>query len=112
MNIFDMLGNPSARRSDEIFRFEQDEIIVDTCRVADSSKPWETGVYHPSYNDGQCIIVALYDTKEEAKAGHDKWVRIVTAEKLPAQIKDVSDCFWAQLARGVDGDMVFEKGKK
>jgi len=88
--LFDFLSMAANYEDRKIARYEKDDILVDTCAVNDSDQPYETGVVHPQYNNGECIIVELYDTKKEAKIGHKKWVKTMTAEKLPKVIKDVS----------------------
>lgn len=74
----------------KVARFEKGKVIVDTCAVTDSDKPYETGISHPSYNKGDWVIVELYDTKGEAKIGHKKWVKKLTSKRLPKTLKDVS----------------------
>lgn len=78
--------------------------LVDTAAVTDSEQPFETAVQHPRYNEGAIVIVELYDTREEALAGHERWVKTMTAKKLPATLKDVSTCEVVDigLALGVD----------
>jgi hypothetical protein len=44
-------------------------ITIDTCEAFDTGS-WETGVNR----NGGWIIVQQYDSKEEAKAGHKKWI--------------------------------------
>ena len=73
-----------------IARYEQGGLVVDTCAVTDSDEPYETGICHPNYNEGDWIIVEMYNTKKEAKKGHKKWVRKMTSKKLPKDLKDVS----------------------
>lgn len=87
--FFNMMDNYEERK---IARYEKDEITIDTAMVTDSDKDYETGIKHPNYNNGKWIITELYDTKEEAKEGHDKWVKIMTTDKLPDKLKDVSTC--------------------
>ena len=66
-------------------------LIVDTCGgINDSDHTYETAIAHPDYNDGKWIIVEEYHTKEDAQIGHEKWVKAMTADSLPAQIRDVS----------------------
>ena len=87
--FFSMTGNYEERK---VARYTKDGVDISTAAVNDSSKPFETAIGHAQYNDGKWIIVELYDTKEEARKGHDKWIEIMTAKKLPAIIKDVGDC--------------------
>lgn len=80
-------GNHDERKIDS---YDENGVFVDTCAVSDSEQPYETAVSHPSYNDDELIIVQLYNTKEAAQKGHDKWVKKMTAKELPKAIKDVS----------------------
>ena len=93
-DFFEMLGNHEQRA---VARFEQDGLIIDTCTVTDSAQPYETGICHSAYNDGKWIIVELYDTKEEAQTGHDKWVKLMTADEFPGSLRDVSSASIMQL---------------
>jgi hypothetical protein len=81
---------------------EKSGLIVDTCAVTDSDEPFETGICHPNYNDGKWVIVEMYSSKEKAQEGHEKWVKIMTAKKLPANLKDVSTCELVKLSRLLD----------
>lgn len=72
--FLDMMGSHSQRK---IANDEVDGGVVDTCAVTDSAKPFETGIAHPAYNDGEWVIVELYDTREEAEEGHRKWVKVM-----------------------------------
>jgi len=96
-----MLIAPYEER--KVDRFEKDKLIVDTCAASDSEKPYETGISHPLYKEGKWVIVEEYDTKEEAKKGHKKWVKIMTAENLPEYIEDVSSAEVAKLRNTIYG---------
>lgn len=80
--MFDMIGTHPARL---VGRFEKDGLTVDTCKVTDSMQPYETAIEHPFYRNGEWVIVEMYDSKEEAKIGHDKWVALMNVDndKLP-----------------------------
>jgi len=90
-----MIGNHDERVVAP--QYSKDGIYVDTCMVTDADKPYETGIEHPNYKDGVMIIVELYLTKTEAIAGHKKWIKILTSDKLPKSIKDVSTASIAML---------------
>ena len=80
-------------------------LIVDTCGgINDSDHTYETAIAHPDYNDGKWIIVEGYHTKEDAQIGHEKWVKAMTADSLPAQIRDVSTATVARMKDSVNGD--------
>lgn len=75
---------------------------VDTVRVTDCDQPFETAISHPLYNKGDWIIVENYDTKEDAKLGHAKWVERL--EALPKSFTDVNQCHIAKIAEKVFGE--------
>jgi len=90
MGMFDFLEmKPHEERKVKNFKGKEG-LVVDTASVGDTSHPFETGITHPLYNDGEWIIVEEYDSKKDAKKGHGKWVGIMTAKKLPNKIEDVS----------------------
>lgn len=114
LGIFDFMqdfGNYEERKIDT---YSEGDLFVDTCAVSDSTKPYETAVAHPRYNEGKMLIVELYDTKEKAQIGHDKWVKIMTAEKLPLTIEDVSTANIIQFGEsiGVDMTIISERAKE
>lgn len=88
--MFDFLDMAGTHEDMAIGRYESGGGIVDTCAVDDADQPYETGIYHNSYNEGDWVIVQLYDTKEEALEGHRKWVGIMTYAELPENLLDVS----------------------
>ena len=85
--MFGGMFNFMMMQPEPIARFELPDVfgrqglIVDTCGgINDSEHEYETAVAHPSYNNGEWIIVEGYDTEEDALNGHNKWVKIMTAE--------------------------------
>lgn len=107
MGMFDFLFMAGDYDQRAVARYEEGDVFVDTCRVYDSDQPYETAVSHPKYNDNKLIIVQLYDTKEEAQAGHDFWVKTMTSESLPDTIEDVSTAKIKKFLNafyGYDGD--------
>ena len=48
---------------------------IDTCAVDDRSWNYETAIQHEQFRGGEWIVVRGYDSKEEAEAGHDMWVK-------------------------------------
>lgn len=62
--------------------------VIDTCRVTDSSNAYEIDITHPYYNNNRWVIVETYDTKEEARRGHKKWVDIFSSPELPEVLTD------------------------
>ena len=47
----------------------------------------------------------MYDTKEAAQKGHNKWVKKMTAKELPKAIKDVSTAGVIKLADALGVDL-------
>ena len=85
--------------------FGKQGLIIDTCGgMSDSLHNYETAVQHPEYNDGKWIIVESYDTEEDAHNGHEKWVKIMTSDFLPAELKDVSTATIALLCDEFGGN--------
>jgi hypothetical protein len=82
--------------------------VVDTCEASDTLHPYETAVKHKNYNDNRWIVVEEYDSKDGAIAGHERWVKIMEAEKLPTELKDVSSCGIAVLRNALCGEMTFK----
>lgn len=89
-SFMDMAGNYKERLVANYTNKNNDRIQVDTAAISDSDQPYETGIIHPGYNDGDWIIVEVYDTIKEAKVGHKRWVKKMTARSLPNQLLDVS----------------------
>lgn len=85
--IAGMAGNYEERK---LGRYFKDGVFVSTAYVSDSDYPFETGVAHPDYNNHEVIVVESYTSKSEAFLGHKKWVKIMTAKKLPSTLLDVS----------------------
>lgn len=94
-DFFSMANNYNKRRVDH---FEKGKLVVDTCSVNDGEHPYETGVSHPKYNDGDWVIVEGYDTKKDAQKGHNAWVKKMTAKILPASLKDCLNSGIAKLS--------------
>ena len=89
--MFDFLGMVGNYEQRVVDNHTCDDYIVDTAAVNDSAQPYETGIKATEYNNGDWIIVELYDTKSEAIAGHSKWVEAMK-EGPPDTLKDVSSC--------------------
>lgn len=106
--FLDMANNYDQRKVD---CFEKGDLVVGTVAVSDGKQPYETGVQHPAYNDGKWVIVEGYDTKEDAQAGHDRWVEKMTSNNLPHTLEDCANAEIGQLARDAGCDMSFEVGQ-
>lgn len=86
-NFLKDVGNYEDRK---VGRYDDGDISISTCAVSDGSKPFETAISHPDYNNNGWIIVESYDTREEAKNGHQKWIETVKAS-LPDNLSDVGN---------------------
>ena len=93
-NFFSMADNYDERK---IANSVAGEAEIDTCYVNDGSHDYETAIAHPSYNGGQWIIVEAYDTPDQAKDGHYKWVNIMSANNLPEYLDDCQNAMISQL---------------
>jgi len=112
MGLFSFLEDEGTHNQRKVARFEQGEsIIIDTCEVSDGTDPYETAVMHPEYNDGKWIIVQSYRTREDARRGHDDWVRTMTSRVLPKSLKDCGNAGITELLEMVGGQMEFVRGE-
>ena len=105
-SFMSMANNYEERKVD---RYEADGLIIDTCAVTDSDQPYETGVSHHAYNNGDWVIVELYPTREAAQAGHKKWVEKMTAKELPKSLVDVGTAEVKKLGEALGVDFENEK---
>ena len=89
----------------KVERCETGNLIVDTCEVSDQPDPYnfETAVFHPDYNNGEWIIVELYEIEGEALLGHKKWVKVMTSDNLPKQLTDISKVAVCQFKDKLEG---------
>ncbi len=112
--LFDFLKDADNYEDRKVDRYDgKNGLCIDTVRVSDSDKPYETGIKHLSYNDGDWVIVEMYDTKEDAQTGHDIWVKKMTADKLPDELVDMSLAEAATLSFEIGGkSRVYNKGLK
>lgn len=95
------MGNYEKRK---VARYEDGEILISTARCSDGTKPYETAIMHPDYNNGEFIIVQAYDTKEEAAKAHDAWVNLVKFNSLPDPLVDCGNSQIAQFATSLCKD--------
>lgn len=77
-------------------KYEKNDVFVSTVCAFDTGR-YETAISHPFFNDNELIIVEEYDSSIDAEHGHKKWIKMMTAKKLPKQIKDISTCGIAML---------------
>ena len=97
----------------KVDRYEGKDFFISTAGVPDSTFPYETAVKHPNYNGGSIVIVENYNTIEEAKEGHKRWVGLMTAKVLPEGMVDVGQAGIARLAdRAYDNEEWRIKPKK
>ncbi len=107
LNMFSSLANLQSKPVD---RYEEGDLYVSTVWINDSEKEYETAVAHPLYKEGKLIIVECYDSEEEAQIGHDKWVKIMTQEKLPSVLEDNNTSVIGTVLReSQGGSLLYEK---
>lgn len=112
-DFFQMYGNHEQRK---VARFEDEEkwMTIDTCAVSDCGDfEYETGIQSPLYNGGKWVIVE-YKTREEAEAGHERWVE--TMKNPPAVLFDTQQSDIARIAKifAPEGEdrLIFERAKE
>lgn len=103
--MFQFLGMAGNYEIRKVRRNDYPWGMISTCYVNDGAKDYETAVQHDRYGK-QMVIVENYDTKEAAQLGHEKWVKTMTAKKLPTKLVDCMNCEIAQLIQ------TLQKGKK
>ena len=107
MGMFDfltMLDNYEDRKIAN-HRDEQSGLAVDTARVSDASWSSETAVMHPLYNNGNWVVVEGYNNDAEAEKGHRKWVKTMTADTLPASLKESMEALTRDHAYLLEGEV-------
>lgn len=87
------IGNLDERKVEQ-WHSADGKRMVSTVAVSDGAKPFETAFEHPEYNEGSMVIVEAYDTREEALAGHGRWLKVMLDGPLPDEI---TDCCNAQI---------------
>lgn len=86
--MFDFLSMADNYESRKVGLHKAGDLVVSTAAVTDGEHPYETAVKHPDYNGNSLIIVESYDSKEDAQAGHDRWISTMSAEPLPDFLQD------------------------
>lgn len=82
--------------SRKLARDERPWGIVSTVSVSDGDHPYETAVSHLEYNRSELVIVEAYDTKEDALAGHTRWLSTMEASVLPDELIDCQNCYMSK----------------
>jgi len=111
--MFDFLDIMDNYEDRKVARFDgKNDLMVDTAMITDAREPYETAVVHSKYNNGKMIIVEMYNSKSEAKKGHSKWVKLMTAKKLPDKLIDVCTASIAELLDTMSNDKWRQFNKK
>ena len=95
--MFDFIGMMSNHEDRVVANYEEGELIVDTALVTDGEHIYETAIQHPEYNKGKWVVVEAYDDTASAQAGHEKWVKIMTADALPDELSECMNSGISQL---------------
>jgi hypothetical protein len=86
--------------------------MIDTCAVSDGAQPFETAVEHKAYRKEGMVIVEAYSSKVAAEVGHKKWVKTMTAKRLPAKLVDCANAEVIQAYLEVGGQKEYPLLKK
>jgi hypothetical protein len=105
-NFFMDMGNYEDRK---VARFDADWGMVSTARVSDGRQPYETAVCHKQYNDDKIVIVEAYDSVDEAKKGHERWVKTMTSKRLPKELVDCCNAEVGQFAEALGAPTTFKR---
>lgn len=106
--MFDFLfAAPYENR--KVARHDGDDFYISTASVNDGSHPYETAICHPDYNDNKIVIVEAYDSRDAALTGHDKWVKKLTAKKLPKALVDCGNSGVEQLCQTLGSNAVYQR---
>ena len=71
MSLLFGIMNNNYETAEKVGRTQVGPFTVDTCYTVDCG--WETAVWK---NNNPMIIVARYNTKEEAEQGHEDWCAV------------------------------------
>lgn len=102
-NMFNFLLDRDNYSSRVVGRYESSEGFVSTCAVSDGKYPYETALQHIEWED-KLIVVAGYDTKEEAKEGHLFWVTAFVDKTLPDELQEFRNSAIFDFADSIDVD--------
>ena len=83
--VLQMIGNYEQRN---VANYVGDGFEVDTSAVTDRDYTYEVGVRVDGFRSGRWIIVEGVQTKEEARAAHDKWV-----DRMRTGVTEIYDIF-------------------
>lgn len=106
-SFLSMMDNYDERK---VERYDdKDGRMVSTAAVTDGKHPYETAIEHSEYAKGNMIIVEAYNTREEAVAGHARWVTTITKGPLPKEIKDCLNSGVSQLSSAAGNNYTFKR---
>lgn len=83
-----IMGEPKNNRTNAL-TYEKKDLFIDTCYCYDTDF-WETAIGDKRYDD-DLIIVEEYSDKEEAIAGHKKWVKKMTSKTPPENLRSIQN---------------------
>lgn len=105
-DTLDILGMMNTYNSRKVDRYEQDGLLISTCFVTDGKHDYETAIRSPLYNDNDFVVVEAYDSEEDARAGHRKWVDNMTTNP-PEKLVDCGNSKISQWIEIMGGNMEF-----
>ena len=84
--------------------FLNEDMMIDTIRVSDGERSFETAISHFRYHDGKLVIVQAYDTWSEAVAGHESWIATMTRDPLPEYLRGAENDIFSQILDLMEGE--------
>ncbi len=69
-------------------KYEKKRVLISTAKVHEGKLPYETAIKHPLYDKREWIVVEAYATLKEASDGHNRWVKTMTTNPLPEELKE------------------------
>lgn len=107
--VFNFIDEVRTYEERVVAYFDDGNLRVSTVAVNDGNLPFETGVGHSEYNDGNWVIVGAYRTRADAAFGHKGWIKTMTDDELPEYLLDIANSEIAQKLVAQGGNMVFPR---
>lgn len=109
-NLFGYLLDADNYDDRKVDRWDGVDKMLSTAQVSDGAQPYETCWQHPEFKGGQPIIVEAYATREEAQAGHVRWLKVMLEGPLPDELTDCCNAACGQIGREIGMTTVFKRG--
>lgn len=107
--MFDFMSMAGNYEDRKVARDELEWGFVSTAEVNDGVKPFETAVrsklyarVDKPYQTDDMIIVEAYQSREEAAAGHTRWVAAMTGDNPPKELVDCCNSGVGQMLKAIN----------